>query len=265
MAEPAAWSPRAPKDPVSFVVERLGSVGSTNTWLLDQAREGAPAGLVVVADHQVSGRGRLTRHWEAPQGTSLLVSVLLRPRLPPAGLYACTAAVALAAAQACSVVAGVEPGVKWPNDLYVGEDKLAGILAEADPRAKGGAPGSIAVVVGLGCNLFWAGVDGATSLSDHASRAFTRDALLRSLLECLEPRVPLLQSDEGRAALIAELRARCVTIGRAVRIERMDGTTLVGLATRLEADGRLAVATGHSEVLVAEGDVVHLRPSSLGE
>jgi BirA family biotin operon repressor/biotin-[acetyl-CoA-carboxylase] ligase len=129
-----------------FEVRRFEELDSTNRYLLDQARAGAPEGLVAVADHQTAGRGRLGRRWEAPAGAGLLVSVLLRPSLPIEELHLCTVAVALAARSACTEAAGVEPGLKWPNDLIVGERKVAGILAEAREGA---------VVVGIGVNVAW--------------------------------------------------------------------------------------------------------------
>src|SRR4051812_27340870 len=107
---------------------------------------GAPEGLAAVADHQTAGRGRLGRAWVAPPGASLLLSVLFRPDLAPERLHLTTAAVALAAAEACEAVAGVLPVLKWPNDLLVGDRKLAGVLAESRLPA---------VVVGIGLNVNW--------------------------------------------------------------------------------------------------------------
>ncbi len=138
-------------------LRRFGRIDSTNRYLLDQARRGAPEGLWAVADHQTAGRGRLGRRWEAPPGASLLASVLFRPALEPEDLHLCTALVALAGIDACAEVAGVSPGVQWPNDLVVDDRKLAGVLAEADARAPGGPPGSRAVVVGIGVNVDWPG------------------------------------------------------------------------------------------------------------
>ncbi len=139
-------------------------IDSTNTYLREQARQGAPDGLVAVADHQTAGRGRLDRRWESPPGANLLASVLLRPGCDPDDLHLCTGAVALAAADACAEVAGVEPALKWPNDLLVGGAKLAGVLAEAE--FAGGA--LAAVVVGIGLNVAWPGPAGAggTCLDD---------------------------------------------------------------------------------------------------
>jgi len=123
----------------------LSETTSTNAVLMDEARRGARHGLAVVADHQSAGRGRYDRHWEAPPGSSLLVSVLLRPlesELPARRRHLAVAAVSLAVAEAAQVVAGVELALKWPNDLIDPADrKVAGALAEvaATPGALLGA------------------------------------------------------------------------------------------------------------------------------
>src|SRR5665213_2646554 len=134
-------------------IRRFRELDSTNRYLLDEARAGAPGGLVAVADHQTAGRGRLGRRWEAPAGANLLMSVLLRPDLPVEELHLSTVAMALATRSACSAATAgaVIPVLKWPNDVMVGEGKLAGILAETVPDA----PGSRAVVVGMGLHVAW--------------------------------------------------------------------------------------------------------------
>ena len=122
-------------------IRRFDTIDSTNRYLLDQARAGAPDGVVAVADHQSAGRGRLGRRWEAPTGANLLVSVLLRPDLPPPLRHLVPAVVALAASDAAETVTGLVLGVKWPNDL-LGSDgrKVAGVLAEGDLAGGEGPP-----------------------------------------------------------------------------------------------------------------------------
>jgi BirA family transcriptional regulator, biotin operon repressor / biotin---[acetyl-CoA-carboxylase] ligase len=242
-------------------VRRFATLPSTNGWLLDRAREGIPAGVVAVAEHQSEGRGRMGRRWEAPSGCCLLVSVLLRPVTDLNALFACTAAVALATADACRQVATVEPGVKWPNDLVVADQKVGGILAESDAAAPGGRRGSVAVVVGVGCNVDWH-PPGATSLAAHTTTPLSKDALLDAMLAGLADRASLLDTDGGRRATVAELRARCVTLGRDVRVETASSGVFFGNARALGDDGTLVVATGAGEVTVAAGDVVHLRPGA---
>ena len=147
-------------------VRWVATTSSTNSDAMAAARDGAAEGLVVVADHQSAGRGRQARTWVAPPGGSLLLSVLLRPPARVAG--AVTMAAAVAMAESVEQVAGVSPGLKWPNDLVVatddGDRKLAGILAEADWPAgstvsagyRAPAPHDRAVVVvGIGVNVTW--------------------------------------------------------------------------------------------------------------
>jgi len=241
-------------------VRRFGEVDSTNRVLLELARQGAPEGTVVVADHQTAGRGRLGRTWVAPAGSGLLMSVLLRPALAPEQLHLATAAVALAARAAVADVAGFEPGVKWPNDLVVGDRKLAGVLAEADFSGGGGAP---AVVVGIGINVNWPAdvteglpIDvalGATAANLVSGREVDRDAVLTSLLDHLAVQIG------SWTAVASAYRRACVTIGRAVRIELPD-ETFTGTAADVSDDGHLLVDIGMCLRTVTAGDVVHLRP-----
>jgi BirA family biotin operon repressor/biotin-[acetyl-CoA-carboxylase] ligase len=235
-------------------------IDSTNTYLRQQAAEGAPEGLVAVADHQSAGRGRLDRRWEAPAGASLLMSVLFRPEFDPSELHLCTGAVALAAAEACRDVAGVGPVLKWPNDLLVGEAKLAGVLAEAE--FAGDALAS--VVVGIGINVAWPGPEGVggTCLDDlgGTSEPVDRKVLLDAVLAALSPRRALLDSAEGRRTLAAELRQRCATLGQRVRVE-LASEAVVGVATEIDDAGHLVVQTTEGPRTVAAGDVVHLRPN----
>jgi BirA family biotin operon repressor/biotin-[acetyl-CoA-carboxylase] ligase len=238
-------------------VHWLEEIGSTNTYLRDQARRGAADGLVVVADHQTAGRGRLDRRWESPPGANLLASVLLRPASDGTDVHLCTGAVALAGADACRAVAGVEPSLKWPNDLLVREAKLAGVLAEAD-FAQNERP---AVVVGIGINVAWPGPPGAggTCLNEVGPGAVDRRELLEHLLRALSERRPLLDDPGGRRTLAHEVRGRCGTLGRTVRVT-LDGEELVGLASAIDDAGRLVVETAAGPRAVSAGDVVHLRP-----
>ncbi len=240
-----------------FSVRRFGSLDSTNRYLVDQARAGAPAGLVAVADFQTEGRGRLGRRWEAPPGSALLASVLLRPVLAAEDLPLCASAVGLAAAEVC-VARGVAVGLKWPNDLVVEDRKLAGVLAEA---AGSDPDGTHAVVVGIGMNLTGTGPPGvsATSLAEAGATDVGRDSVLEALLSALAPRVRALGREAGRRRLAAEQRERCVTLGRPVRVERADGP-VEGLAVDLRRPGVLVVETGSGPVEVTTADVIHLRP-----
>lgn len=243
-------------------VHHFAEVDSTNRYLLDAARSGAPAPLVAVAEHQTAGRGRLGRRWEAPAGANLLVSVLLRPGLGPGELHLCTAAAALAAQSAVAAV-GVPAEVKWPNDLLVAGRKLAGILAEA---AEVG--GEWAVVVGLGLNVGWpppsdaAGppvpaelADTATSLWRETGHELAPGALLEGFLVALERPVGDLETPEGRRRLADDYRSACATLGRPVAIDLPDGRTLTGTAVDLTAAGQLVVEADGRRTVVDAGDL----------
>ncbi|HEX4244362.1 MAG TPA: biotin--[acetyl-CoA-carboxylase] ligase [Acidimicrobiales bacterium] len=246
------------------------SLDSTNRYLLNEARRGADEGLVVVADHQSAGRGRLGRRWEAPSAANLLVSVLLRPQLPAGARHLASSVVAMAAADACAALGTVPVDVKWPNDLLVGGRKLAGVLAEADMSAESRAP----IVVGIGINVAWPPppdaaspfpaelgelADSATSLLRASGRPIDRARLLSRLLVELEPRVAGLDSPEGREAQAADLRGRCTTIGARVRVETVDGA-FTGTALDVTLQGHLVVDVDHQGPrTVVVGDVIHLR------
>lgn len=259
-------------------IRRFAELDSTNRYLLDEARGGAPEGLVVVADHQTAGRGRLGRRWEAPPGTNLLVSVLVRPALPPDEIHLVTTVAALAAADGCAEVCGVTPALKWPNDLMVGDRKLAGVLAEVDGGHAG--VGDRVVVVGIGLNVGWpveappapvaVGDDRdeleritaiATSLRREAGWRCEPADVLERLLMSLESRLGDLVTPAGRSRQAAEYRSRCATLGRPVHVERPGEAPLEGTAADITAQGHLVVEGPSGPVTVSAGDVVHLRPT----
>lgn len=261
----------------ALVSTRFGDVrwvpetGSTNADLLELARSGGSDGIVLVADHQRAGRGRLDRSWEAPPGSSLLVSVLVRPGgvsagLTPADAHLLNSALGVAAADACAEVAGVDARLKWPNDVVAvgpgGEvaGKLGGVLAESvvvGDRLD-------AVVAGIGLNVNWseappAGAGGAgMALSQLAGHEVDREDLLIAMLRHLDRWALALASADGRSELAERYRARCATVGEHVRVE-LAGRSFEGRALDVTDDGLLQVAVEGEVRAVAVGDVVHLR------
>ena len=239
-------------------VRTYAELDSTNTAMVEEARGGASEGLVLVADHQTAGRGRLGRTWSAEPGTALLVSVLLRPPLPIDEVPVVLMAAGLAACDGVEAAAGFRPGLKWPNDLVVGDRKLAGLLTEAT----GGEPG---VVLGLGINVSAAAYPAelageATSCEDVASRPVDRGELLVGFLTALESRYSTVLAGGGRKTTLQAYRADSATLGRRVRVELTAGPPLEGEASRVADDGRLVVIDqAGAEHLVHVGDVKHLR------
>ncbi len=265
---PATWtvdSLRARLAGTRFTDIRLfDEIDSTNRYLLDEAATGASEGLVAVANHQTSGRGRLGRRWESEPGASLLVSVLLRPSAPPLELpserlHLVTAACSMAACDAVGQVAGFRPGVKWPNDLMADGRKLAGVLAES--RVVAAAVD--ALVVGVGLNVAQESFPAelsqiATSCNQVAGRQVARADLLVAFLIALDRRYARLAQLSGLADTLSEYRGACVTIGRPVRAELADHS-ITGVAVEIDDDGRLVVETSPgAHTVVTAGDVIHL-------
>jgi BirA family biotin operon repressor/biotin-[acetyl-CoA-carboxylase] ligase len=230
-------------------IETLPTIDSTNRLVAQRAGAGAPDGLVVAAELQTAGRGRLDRSWEAEAGAALLVSVLLRPAdLPVSRWFLLGAAAAVAAREACHQVGGFTPALKWPNDLLVGDRKLAGILGEAAGEA---------AVVGMGLNVH-AAPPGAAWADQAAGRRLDRSELLAAWLGGLDGH--LGHWDD----LLGAYRQACATIGREVVVEQ-GHRRLVGRAEGIDDEGRLVVqgANGRPEA-VAAGDVIHVRASPAG-
>ncbi len=230
-------------------------VGSTNDLAREQAEAGAPEGLLVLAEEQTAGRGRQGRRWEAPFGSSLLCSLLLRPTfLPPERAFSLTILACLAVARAVERETGLRPELKWPNDLLLGGRKVCGILVEL-----GGAAGRMAwAVLGWGLNVnvdFRATLlEGtATSLAAEAGRPLERLPLLRACLEALETGYEKLRS--GGESLLREWRGRLVTLGRPVEVVAPEGH-FSGRALDVDAAGALLVERADGRVArVLAGDV----------
>ena len=229
--------------------------GSTNADLLEQARAGAAEGLVLVAEEQTAGRGRLGRTWSAPPGAGLIFSVLLRPAdVPPTRLGWLPLLTGVAVAAAVRDQAGVPASLKWPNDVLVGERKLAGILAEAHGDA---------VVIGVGLNITLSQpelpVPTATSLLIEDAASTDRAALLAAILTELAGRYRAWRTDPESSDLRAGYLRWSATVGREVRAELPGGRQLSGTAEDVDDAGRLVLRTPGGLVPVGAGDVVHVR------
>ena len=197
----------------------LGAVASTQDELARLAAAGAPEGTVVTAAHQTGGRGRRGRIWWDAPGDNLLLSVLLRPAISAASAPALSLVAAVAVADAVAGAVGVEAGIRWPNDVLVGERKLAGILAEG---AADGAGRVEHVRLGIGLNVnqtaFPESIQGvATSLRLVTGRAHDGARVLAGVLAALDRRYAEFLAD-GFAAVRPEWRRRSVSLGRWLRM-----------------------------------------------
>lgn len=233
-------------------VNSVRETGSTNADLMDLAAAGAPDRTVLRAEYQSAGRGRLDRTWEAPMGANLLVSFLFRT--VPARLHVLTQVVAIAAASVARAQCGVEVVLKWPNDLLIGTEKVAGILAQAAPVDETGRIPF--VVVGIGCNLEWAPPGAASLASAGWTKALTPDEFLQAMLPQIDALLAL--NDEAMHEMYV---SQLATINSQVTVELPSGEKIVGRAISVEPDGRLVVldecAITHR---IDTADVVHLRP-----
>jgi BirA family biotin operon repressor/biotin-[acetyl-CoA-carboxylase] ligase len=242
-------------------VELHATARSTNTL----AAAAPERGLVVVADHQTSGRGRLGRTWTTPPGAALTFSAVVDPvvgdewwpLLPLVAGYA--------------VARTVDGSLKWPNDVLVAERKVAGILVErVHARGHGGKPPL--AVIGIGLNVDQTEeelpVPTAGSLALRLGPA-DRTQLFGAVLDELRLQLELLTRSPRR--WVGSYRTLCTTLGRDVRVDLPDGSVLDGTATAIDEHGRLVVTPpGHGSparpgpatgVAVAAGDVVHVRPA----
>ena len=229
----------------------VDETGSTNADLMAQGADGAPDRSVLRANYQSAGRGRLDRTWEAPRGVNLLVSMLFRQI--PERLHVLTQVVALAAAKVARD-GGVPVVLKWPNDILVGTEKVAGILAQAAPAdADGRIP---FVVVGIGVNLGWAPPGAASLQSSGWTNVMSPDEFLAAMLPEIDR---LLSLDDD--AMHVEYVSQLGTIGLQVKVDLPNGEHVTGRAMNVEPDGRLIVldecAITHR---IDTADVVHLRP-----
>ena len=268
---------------ITSAVVRVGSVwrearvvtetGSTNADLLAVAREGAREGVVLVAEAQTAGRGRMGRRWSSPPRAGLTFSVLLRPYGVPAALLGWVPLLTGAAvAAAVKAVAAVDASLKWPNDVLAGDAKLGGILAERSGSA---------VVAGIGINVYQCRADlpgdeatsvrletaattAAAGAEGGAARPDLRTRVLAAVLAALSDRYlawrdQFSPGDAEAPGLRQEYLALCATLGRDVTVTLPGGKGITGTAEGIDWAGRLEVRTASGTVPVSAGDVVHLR------
>jgi len=242
---------------IGCLVRCVEATDSTNLQACRFGDEGAPEGLVVIADRQSSGKGRMGRQWESPGGVNLYASILLRPQIPPFDAPRLTFLSAVAVCRAITRCTGLQPTVKWPNDVLLRGAKVAGLLNEMSSETDR----VHYVVLGIGVNLnmrqeqFPADLRyPATSLALASGRPISRLDFTRTLLQEIDA---LYQTylEQGSAPVFAAWTELCDLVGKLVHADcnqlQIEGT-MIGLAE----DGALLVrtATGKIESIYA-GDV----------
>lgn len=217
-------------------------IESTNVETKSLANSGAPEGTVVIAECQTAGRGRLGRRWVSPAGKGLLFSVLLRPTLPMEDAHLLTLVAAAAAAEAIEALSGVAVKIKWPNDLFIGDRKVGGILMEVS-----GEQDEVDwVVVGVGVNVNTEYSElpvalrrTATSLKMITGHEVDRSDLLAGLLLALETHYADAASGGFERALSA-FRERDYLLTRSISMQTREGP-VVGEARGIDDRGALLV------------------------
>lgn len=236
----------------------LSTVDSTNNLAKREAASGAPHGSVYLADEQTGGRGRPGRSFASPGGMGVYLSVLLRPALLPTQVGHVTAMVAVAGCSAVESVTGLRPGIKWTNDLIIGEKKLSGILTEMSVEWESSSLEHLVMGIGINCNQlpenFPEGVrEKAVSLRQALGKSVDRNRLAAALIAELHQLSLDIISEKPR--WIAQYAKDCITIGRQVRIIRGE-TVRAATATGIDENGALLVRYENGETgVVFSGEV----------
>ncbi len=228
---------------------RFDALDTTMRVAAEKAAAGEAEGAVVVADQQLSGRGRLGRQWHSPPGSGLYFSLILRPNVAPAQSMPLTLAVGLGVARGIGETCGLRCDIRWPNDVLLSEKKCAGILVEMAAERNTVQH----VIVGVGVNVNQPSLpddlaDIATSLRIETGCEWARDLLLEAILRQIE-RYYGVFLERGTAAIVeAFSRASSYARGKRVSVERID-EPLEGVTAGLDASGVLLLRTASGETV----------------
>ncbi len=257
------------KNMANLVFKRLlhfPSLPSTNTYLKGLAKRGEPEGLIVLADTQTKGIGRLERSWYSPPG-GLYFSLLVRPMTITANntpLITLTTGIAIA--KVLQSALGLHPSLKWPNDVLLDRRKVAGILVESafiDNAIEYS-------VIGIGINVNTTRMDfpesiqnTLTTLQDKLKRVVNLPRLFGYFVGQLEFWY-LKLLDKGFKAIEPHYRGLCMTLGKRVIIDLGD-VKLTGQAKGLEPDGSLIIQTPEGMKIIRSGDMISSKPNNTVE
>ena len=238
-------------------ISRFDQVQSTNDLVRDAAEQGEAEGLVIAAQEQLAGRGRMGRRWIVPRGTSLQCSILLRPPLAPQHASRLMQMAALAVARTLERELHLQPTLKWPNDVLLDGKKVCGILTESSIVGETLAY----VILGIGLNVNYTMraypelAPFATTLQDVLGYAVELPCLERALLHESDALYARICNGES---LVDEYRARLAMLGQPIRVlER--GEILQGIAEDVDADGALILKQDDTRVKLLAGDVTIIK------
>ena len=237
----------------------LDEVGSTSDWLKQNAAD-LPVGTVVFTESQTAGRGRRDNRWIAPRGRDLMFSLLLKPEVPVEKWPRITTLAALAISKAIETELPLRPRIKWPNDVYLSDHKVSGLLAETVSSRDG-----MRIVLGIGLNVnardFPPDLHATSLLLDLASPVMSeidRNALANRLLNSLHTEFARIEDDFPAA--IAEVRERSWLVGRQIRC-RAEGREVHGRVLDVNEEGHLMLALpdGSSLTLTSAEEIRDVR------
>ena len=241
--------------PFAGNIRYFPSIHSTNALAMREAEEGAPEGMVYLADEQTAGRGRGAHSWYSARGAGLYVSILLRPQVAPADILWLSLAAGLAVRETVRQVTSLEADIRWPNDLLLGKKKFCGILTELNAEVTRVRH----AVVGIGINVHQESFpEGfiAASLRSETGRSWSRQDLLIALLQSLYREAQALSADTTGAALniLSRLEGASTWIrGRQVHVD--EGSGYSGVTAGLDPRGFLLVRTTQGLRTVHSGGV----------
>ncbi|HXH70995.1 MAG TPA: biotin--[acetyl-CoA-carboxylase] ligase [Pyrinomonadaceae bacterium] len=245
---------------MNFTILRFDSIGSTNAEAINQAKQGADEGLCVVAKAQTAGRGRHGRTWVSARDAGLYFSIVLRPKVEIKFLPLLTLMSAVAVTEVLQELCGLQPDIKWANDVHLKGKKISGILAEMAETKKG-----LAIVVGIGINLTSANFpleleEIATSIEAETGAQPNAEDILQNLTKQFAKFYRIF-SGKGGAERIREEWAKKSSyfFGKSVRVD-LENETIFGKTCGIEETGALRVKTDAGEIkIVQAGDVEMLR------
>jgi BirA family biotin operon repressor/biotin-[acetyl-CoA-carboxylase] ligase len=242
-------------------------VDSTNNLGRDYALQEAEEGLVILAESQAQGKGRLGRVWDSPPGVNLYISVILRPTLPPAVAPQITLLAGVAGAKALARASGLETRIKWPNDIFIRGKKVAGILAEMEMKG----PKIRFVILGVGVNVNWEMAEvspdlqgSATSLRVEGGRKFSRALIAAELLGELEREYELFLQEGFSPRLRGEWN-RLSWVNQKWATVKVMNQEFSGQVLGLDTDGALLLVDpqGKRQRLIAGDISLNLEDSPL--
>jgi BirA family biotin operon repressor/biotin-[acetyl-CoA-carboxylase] ligase len=243
--------------PFAGHIRYFPTIHSTNVLAMQEAADGAPEGMVYLADEQTAGRGRGAHSWHSALGAGLYVSILLRPKVAPADILWLSLAAGLAVRDAVHHVTSLEADIRWPNDLLFGKKKFCGILTELNAEVTRVRH----AVVGIGINVHQEQFPPelspiAASLRTETGRSWARQDVLIALLQSLYRESQALSADAPAAAasILSRLeRASSWVRGKQVHVDEGGGYS--GVTAGLDARGFLQVRTSDGLRTVHSGGV----------